>query len=145
VGTWYWIGVSLGLGIAVGVLVAGAVGTVRHALIASVVVAVVAGAAIGFGLDEWQPGGWGDIVAGAVGALVGLISAAQLVEGALRRGGTRGGTGTLVGGGALVLAGAAFIPVVGYLEAVVLPGLAGRLRRSQPERYAGLRTLARDE
>jgi len=144
-GSWYWIGVSLGLGIGVGVLVAGAVGTVRHALVASVVAAALAGAAIGFGLDEWQPGGWGDIVAGTVGALLGLICAAQLVEGALRRGGTRGGIGTLVGGGALVLAGAAFIPVVGYLEAVALPALAARLRRAQPETYAGLRTLARDE
>ena len=77
--------------------------------------------------------------------MLGLFCAAQVVAGALRRGGTRGGTGALVGGGALLLAGAAFIPVVGYLEAVALPALAARLRRTQPERYAGLRTLARDE
>jgi hypothetical protein len=66
------------------------------------------------------------------------------VTGALRRGGTRGGTATLVALAALVTAGLAFVPVVGYLEAVALPALALRLRRREPERYAGLRTLARD-
>ena len=74
-----------------------------------------------------------------------LLGAAQVVGGALRRGGARGGTATLVGGGALLVAAAAWIPVVGYLEALALPVLAARLRRAQPERYAGLRTLARDE
>jgi hypothetical protein len=53
---------------------------------------------------------------------------------------------------ALVLAGAslavavaalAFVPVVGYLEAVVVPALAARLRRRTAERYAGLRSLAK--
>jgi len=43
-----------------------------------------------------------------------------------------------------VTAGLAFVPVVGYLEALVLPGFAARSRRRQPERYAGLRTLAKD-
>ena len=37
-----------------------------------------------------------------------------------------------------------FVPVAGYVEAVVLPFLAVRLRRTQAERYAGLRTLAKD-
>jgi hypothetical protein len=36
------------------------------------------------------------------------------------------------------------VPALGYLEAVALPALAARLRRRSPERYAGLRTLARD-
>ena len=107
--------------------------------------ALLAGAAIGFGIDEWQPGGWGDVVAAAVGGLLGVLAAAQIVAGALRRGGTRGGTATLVTGAAFVVAGLAFIPIVGYIEAVALPALAARLRRTQPERYAGLRTLARDE
>jgi hypothetical protein len=143
-GAWYWIGVSLGLGAAVGVLIAGAVGTVRLVLFGAGV-AVLAGAAIGFGIDEWQPGGWGDIVAAAIGGLLGVLAMTQIVAGALRRGGTRGGTATLVTGAALVVAGLAFIPVVGYVEAVALPILAARARRAQPERYAGLRTLARDE
>lgn len=143
-GSWYWIGVSAGLGTAAGVLVAAVLGGVR-VLLAGAVVAVIAGAGLGFAIDEWQPGGWIDVAVAAVAGLLGLLGAAQVVGGALRRGGTRGGTGTLVGGGALVLAGAAFIPVVGYLEAVALPALAARLRRTRPETYAGLRTLARDE
>ncbi|HEU5244177.1 MAG TPA: hypothetical protein VFU33_07235 [Gaiellaceae bacterium] len=144
-GSWYWIGVSAGLGTAAGVLVAGALGAVRRMLVASGVVAVIAGGALGFAIDEWQPGGWIDVVVAAIAGLLGLLGAAQVVGGALRRGGTRGGTGTLVGGGAIVLAAVAWIPVVGYLEAVALPAVAARLRRTQPERYAGLRTLARDE
>jgi hypothetical protein len=145
VGSWYWIGVSAGLGTAAGVLVAGAFGGVRHILAAGAAVAILAGAGLGFAIDEWQPGGWIDVVVAAVAGLLGLLGAAQVVGGALRRGGTRGGTATLVGGGALVLAGAAFIPVVGYLEAVALPAVGARLKRTQPETYAGLRTLARDE
>ena len=81
----------------------------------------------------------------AVGALAGLLCAVQIVGGALRRGGTRGGTGVLVAGSAFVVAALAWIPVAGYVEAVALPVLAVRLRRARPERYAGLRTLARDE
>jgi hypothetical protein len=38
----------------------------------------------------------------------------------------------------------AFVPVLGYLETLALPVLAARMRRRRPERYAGLRTLARD-
>jgi hypothetical protein len=44
----------------------------------------------------------------------------------------------------LGLALLAFIPLVGYLEAVALPVLGARLRRREPARYAGLRSLARD-
>src|SRR5215472_3266018 len=124
-GAWYWIGMSVGLGSAVGVLIAGAVGAARTVVFAAGV-AVLAGAAIGFGIDEWQPGGWGDIVAAAAGGLLGLLATAQIVAGALRRGGTRGGTATLVTGTALVVAGLAFVPVVGYVEAVALPILAAR-------------------
>jgi hypothetical protein len=145
-GSWYWIGVSAGLGAAVGILVAAVAGTAaRRVLVAAGVVAVLAGLAVGFGIDEWQPGGWGDVVLAAVAALLGLLGAAQVAGGALRRGGTRGGTGTLVAGAALVVAGLAWIPVAGYVIALALPAVAARLRRAQPERYAGLRTLARDE
>jgi hypothetical protein len=66
------------------------------------------------------------------------------VAGALRRGGTRSGLALIVAAAAVGLAAVAFLPVAGYLEAVALPALALRLRRSQAERYAGLRTLARD-
>jgi hypothetical protein len=144
-GSWYWIGVSAGLGAGVGVLLAGVAGRTRAALIALLIVAGGVGAALGYGIGSWQTGGWIDRLGGILGGLLGFLGAAQIVAGALRRGGTRGGTATLVGGAALVVAGAAWIPVVGYLEALALPAVATRLRRAQPERYAGLRTLARDE
>ena len=144
-GSWYWIGVSVGVGAAAGVLLASLAGNKRAALIVAALVAAGVGAALGFGIAAWQTGGWIDRLGGIVGGLLGSLGAAQIVSGALRRGGTRGGTATLVGGAALVLAAAAWIPVVGYLEALALPALAARLRRARPERYAGLRTLARDE
>jgi hypothetical protein len=144
-GSWYWIGVSVGLGAGVGVLLTGFVGRARAALIVVVIAAGGAGAALGYGIESWQTGGWIDRLGGIIGGIAGALGTAPVVGGALRRGGTRGGTATLVGGAALVVAGAAWIPVVGYLEALALPALAARLRRAQPERYAGLRTLARDE
>jgi hypothetical protein len=145
-GSWYWIGVSAGLGAAVGILVAAAVGAaVRVVVVVAGIAALLAGLAVGYGIDQWQPGGWGDIALGAGGALAGLLAAAHIVGGALRRGGTRGGTGALVAGSAFVVAALAWIPAVGYIIAVALPVLAVRLRRARPERYAGLRTLARDE
>jgi hypothetical protein len=145
VGSWYWIGVSVGFGAAVGVLFASLAGNKRVALIVAVIAAAGAGAALGVGIAAWQTGGWIDRLGGILGALLGSLGASQIVAGALRRGGTRGGTAALVGGAALVLAAAALIPVVGYLEALALPALAARLRRAAPERYAGLRMLARDE
>lgn len=143
-GWWYWIGVCAGLGAAVGVLVAGSVGAVRAVVYAAAAAALIAGAGVGFGIHEWQAGGWGDVGGGAAGGLLGLLGATQVVSGAIQRGGTRGGTAALVGGAALVTAGIAFVPVAGYLVALALPLLALRLRRTRPERYAGLRTLARD-
>jgi hypothetical protein len=145
-GSWYWIGVSAALGAAVGILIAAAAGAaVRVVYVVAGVVAVLAGLAVGYGIDQWQPGGWGDVLLGAGGALLGLLTAVHIVGGALRRGGTRGGTGTLVACSAFVVAALAWIPAVGYVIAVALPVLAVRLRRARPERYAGLRTLARDE
>jgi hypothetical protein len=35
------------------------------------------------------------------------------------------------------------VPLAGYLEALLLPLVASRLRARQAARYAGLRTLAR--
>ena len=112
--------------------------------VAAIVVAAAAGVGVGIALDVWQPGGSVDAIGGGVGAAVGALGAVQIVRGALKRGGTRGGTATLVAGAALVAGGLAFVPVLGYLEALALPALAARLRRRQPERYAGLRSLARD-
>jgi hypothetical protein len=139
-GVWYWIGVCAGLGAAAGVLLAGLAG---RAVLAAVI-AAVAGVGIGFAVRDWQSGGWADVALGAVGGLLGGLGAAPIVRGALGRGGTRGATGVLVGAAALVAAGLAWVPAVGYLEALALPVLASRLRKRAPERYAGLRSLARD-
>jgi len=144
VGSWYWIGVSAGFGCGAGVALAGFIRPQRAAAIAIVLAGVAIGAAIGYAVESWQSGGWGDLVAGAAAGLAASLAAAQVVVGGIRRGGTRGGIAFLLLGAGLLIAGLAFIPVVGYLEAIALPALALRLRRTQPERYAGLRTLAKD-
>jgi hypothetical protein len=143
-GAWYWIGVCAGLGAAAGVLLAGIAGATRTALVAAGLLAFAAGAGIGFAIDGRWPGGWFDVVAGVLGGLAGAFGAAQVVGGALRRGGTRGGTAALVAGFALLVAALAFVPALGYVMALVLPALAARMRKRAPERYAGLRTLAKD-
>ena len=134
-GGWYTIGILAGLGAAFGILAAGIV----PRLVFAAVAAVVAGAVLGYFVF-----GWPEAISGAVGGLLGGVGATPVVSGALRRGGTRGGIALLVGLAALVAAALAFVPVVGYLEAAVLPVLGRRLRRREPERHAGLRTLARD-
>jgi hypothetical protein len=134
-GTWYTIGILAGLGAAFGILAAGLVPRFLFAAIAAVAAGVVVGLLVF---------GWPEAIAGAVGGVLGSLGATPVVSGALRRGGTRGGTAVLVALVALVAAALAFVPVVGYLEAAVLPVLGRRLRRREPDRHAGLRTLARD-
>lgn len=133
-GSWYWIGVLVGLGAALGVLCTGLLPRWVSAVVA-------AAAAAGIGIAVL---GWDEAVGGLVGGASGGLAAIPIVRGALRRGGTRGGLAALVSLGALGVAALAFVPVLGYLEAVALPGVALRLRAREPERYAGLRTLARD-
>jgi hypothetical protein len=138
-GDWYTIGLALGLGIALGTLFAGLLSATPLGRGAAVMLSGVAGALVGTFVDDLA-----ELVAGAAGGVLGAIGAAIIVAGALRRGGTRAGLALIVAAVAVVLAGLAFVPVAGYLEAVVLPFLAVRLRRTQAERYAGLRTLAKD-
>jgi hypothetical protein len=135
VGDWYTIGILAGLGAAIGVACTGAL---RRALV-GLVVAAVAAVAIGFAFGQWD-----EAAGGLVGAACGALGSAPIVSGTLRRGGTRGGTATLLALASLVAAGLAFVPVVGYLEALAVPLLGARLRRRSPDRHAGLRTLARD-
>jgi hypothetical protein len=147
-GGWYWIGVSVGLGTAAGVLLAGVLtglfGAARWALLVAAALAGAAGAAIGYGINSLEPGGWANLIGGVVGAVAGTLGAAQIVGGALRRGGTRGGTATLVAAAALAVAAVALVPALGYVEALAAPILALRLRGRGGGRYAGLRILARD-
>jgi hypothetical protein len=75
--------------------------------------------------------------------LLGLVGAAPTLRGTLERGGTRAGTAALLVAGSILLAALAFVPLVGYLIAAALPLAGVRARRRAPERYAGLRTLAR--
>jgi hypothetical protein len=138
-GSWYWIGVCAGLGVAFGVLLAGLFAGTRLALTAALIVAVGVGVGIGFALGQWD-----EAVGGGAGGALGAVGAAQLVAGTLRRGGARFGTAVFIGIAAVALGALAWIPAVGYLEAAVVPAFAARLRGRAPERYAGLRSLARD-
>ena len=79
-----------------------------------------------------------------MGGALGAIGGGRIVTGTFRRGGARFGTALLLALVGLVLAAVAWIPIVGYLEATLVPALAARLRGRAPERYAGLRSLAKD-
>jgi hypothetical protein len=138
-GDWYTIGLALGLGTALGVLFAGLLSSTLLGRGAALFLAGVSGAIAGAVIEDWT-----EITGGAIGGVVGAAAAVIVVAGALRRGGTRSGLALIVAAAAVGLAAVALLPVAGYLEAVALPALALRLRRSQAERYAGLRTLARD-
>jgi hypothetical protein len=136
---WYTAGVFAGFGVGLGVLLAGLLGATRAGMLSTIALGLAGGAAIG-ALSY----GWEEAVAGALGGALGGLGATQLVRGTHRRGGTRGGTAIVVGAVAIGLAALALVPVLGYLEAVVVPGLATRLRRRAGRTYAGLRILARD-
>lgn len=131
---------SAGLGAATGVLGSGL--PWNRIRVVGVFGVVVGGALLAVIVPGYD--GWGEVAAGALGALAVYLGAAVIVAGAFRRGGTRLGLAIIMSGMALVAAGIAFIPIAGYLEAVVIPVIALRLRSLQPERYAGLRTLAKD-
>jgi hypothetical protein len=134
-GAWYTIGVFAGLGTAIGIALAAAL---RRPPAAAVAAAVV-GAVLGYFVE-----GLGEAIGGALGGALGAIGTGPLVAGTLRRGGTRGGTAAILGGVSLVVAALAFVPVLGYVEAVAIPVLGLRLRRRAPDRHAGLRSLAKD-
>ena len=133
------IGFVMGVGVAFGLALTALLATGRAGLAAAVVLAAAAGAGIGFVIDDWQ-----EAIGGAVGGAAGAAGSAQLVRGALQRGGTRGATAVLVAFAALGLAALALVPLLGYLEALALPVLGARMRRRGGDRYAGLRILARD-
>jgi len=135
---WYTVGLFAGLGVAVGIAVVGLLGGRRVGSLAPVIGAVL-GAGLGLLLADVE-----EAVAGGIGGVLGAFGAAQLVSGALNRGGTRLATGFFVVVGAVLVALLALIPVVGYIEAIAVPALGLRMRRRAGKRYAGLRTLARD-
>src|SRR5688500_12553052 len=133
-GGWYTVGLFVGLGVALGVLLVGVVAGLRAGVAAGAVVAAGTAAAAGAVFSGWPEG-----IGGALGGLLGGAGAGPIVRSALTRGGTAVATALLVGIGALVLAALAFVPVVGYVEAVAIPALAARIRRRADRTYAGLR------
>ncbi len=138
-GDWYTMGLALGIGVALGIFFSGLLAGTPLGRAAAVVLAGGSGAVVGALVEDWT-----ELLAGIAGGVVGGAAAIIVVAGALRRGGTRGGLAIIVAAIAAALAALAFVPFAGYLEAVALPALALRLRRTQADRYAGLRTLARD-
>ena len=135
----YRIGVAAGIGAGIAVVAAGWLARTRPGALFSILIGAAVGIAVGFALGDWK-----DAVGGAIGGVLGGLGAVPLAAGTLRRGSTVSGTGILIGLTELAIAALALVPFLGYLEAVGLPALAARARRREPERYAGLRTLARD-
>lgn len=137
-GSWYTIGLCLGLGLGFGVILSGLLGVNRVGIGAAVLAGVAAGAALGYALGELP-----ETIAGGVGGFLGALVAAAVVRGAMRRGATRMGVAAYVGAVGLLVCLVALVPIAGYLAAVVLPVLAARMRGRQAARFAGLRTLAK--
>jgi hypothetical protein len=138
VGDWYEIGITLGLGIAAGVPVAGIFAGWRFGFVASTLGALALGLLAGLLVK-----GWIGLPGALAGAVIGAVSASIVARGALRRGATQGGTAFIIGSAAIFIALLALIPVVGYVLAIVVPAVAARRARQEPERHAGLRTLAK--
>ena len=138
VGSWYTIGLCLGLGLGLSIAITGILGANVLGIGAAAIAGAMLGGAIGLLI-----GGTPETVAGAAGGVLGALSAAAVVVGALRRGATRFGVGAYMGAlGALVCL-VALVPIAGYVLAVALPLLAARMRGRQAARFAGLRTLAK--
>jgi hypothetical protein len=138
VGSWYTVGLCLGLGLGLSVAITGVLGTNVLGIGAAAIVGAVLGGAIGLLIGETP-----ETMAGAVGGVLGALSAAAVVVGALRRGATRFGVGAYVGALGILICLLAVVPLVGYVLAVALPFLAARMRGRQAARFAGLRTLAK--
>lgn len=139
-GAWYWIGVAVGLGVGAGVVIAALVpGKPATAAVIAALLAVAAGIGISLLVGDW----W-EAIGGAIGGFLGALSTVPIVAGAMRAGGTRLGTALIVILAGLVVASLAFVPGVGYAEAVLAPLFAHRVRRRGDRRYAGLRILAKD-
>lgn len=137
-GAWYTIGLALGVGLGLGVILAAVLAGNPLGLAVAAVAGAAAGVIVGIAVGEA-----GEEIAGGIGGALGAASAAVLVLGARRRGATRFGLAALLGVGGLVVALVGLVPILGYLEAILLPLAAARMRTRQAPRFAGLRTLAK--
>jgi len=138
VGAWYTIGLCLGLGLGLGVIVAGILGSTALGAGAAGFAGAAVGVAIGLVIGDSA-----EMIAGGAAGLLGALSAAAVVHGALRRGATRVGIAANVAAIGVVVCLLALIPLAGYFEAVAIPLVAARMRTRQAARFAGLRTLAK--
>ena len=136
---WYRIGVAAGIGAGGALFAAGWLARTRAVAPLAILIGAGVGVAVGFAIGDWKCA-----LGGAIGGLLGGLGGAPLAAGTLRRGGTTAGTGILIGLAGLGIAALALVPFLGYLEALALPAASTRARRREPERYAGLQTLARD-
>jgi hypothetical protein len=137
-GAWYTIGLCLGLGLGMGVILAGLLGSTSLGASAAALIGTAAGAIAGVLIGDTA-----ETIAGGAAGFLGAVSAAAVAYGALRRGATRLGIAAYLGMAGVALCLVALIPLVGYLEVVGAPLLAARMRGRQAARFAGLRTLAK--
>jgi hypothetical protein len=134
-----WVtGISAGAGAALGVAAAGLLARSHRAPFIAALLALAAAAVLAWVVFDWKAA-----IAGAAGGLLGGFGAGVFARGAVRRGGTAGGTAMLLVVAAVVAFALALIPIVGYLEALAIPALALRARQRAGEKYAGLRSLAK--
>jgi hypothetical protein len=138
VGSWYTIGVCLGLGLGFGVILSGLLGVNRVGAGVAAIAGIAVGAGLGYAVGELP-----ETIAGGVGGFLGALAAAAVVHGAMRRGATRMGVAAYVGAAGLLVCLLALVPIAGYVATVVVPALAARMRGRQAARFAGLRTLAK--
>src|SRR5690242_7844267 len=102
---WYRIGLSLGLGIAIGLLLCGLLAPRSRVLVGLV---ALGAAAAGFGVG-WAIGGWHEAIAGAAGGVLSAVVAGPVVGRTIEGGGTRGGTALIFLAAAVVFAGLALV------------------------------------
>jgi hypothetical protein len=126
---WYWIGLALGLGVSAGVA-AGVLGSPREGEGRPFAIGLVAFVCVVSGVIAALAILWA-VLATLVGLFVGVLSFRRLSPAAVPAAG-------------LGFAVLAFVPFLGYAEAVLAPFVGMRLRRRANERYAGLRILAKD-
>ncbi|HEY5815707.1 MAG TPA: hypothetical protein VIS95_05140 [Solirubrobacterales bacterium] len=136
-------GLELGIGIAIGML-AGTTGTRGSARGRMTVLAVAIGLAVGFLLAGTADlGNLAGAVFCALGAVLGCLVISDVVSGAARREGGRGGAlGFLVSLAALVVVAAALLlPLLTLLVIVALVWLGAARHRRAQRKHAGLRVL----
>ena len=132
------IGIAAGVGVALGLAAAGVFARSARAPVVAAAVALVGGGVIGWLAFDWKAG-----VAGAVAGAFSGFGAGTFARGAVRRGGTPGGTAAIFVAAAVVAFALSFIPIVGFIEAIAIPFVGLRSRQRAGEKYAGLRTLAK--